>query len=298
MKKWWGALGGTATVIGAAAWVLTLSSIGSSALWATVLFLLIVVLAGGLAVARGSAGGESAIDALRRAELFRSAAGDLISPDMATRLSGIGALGMLRRESPEHARPVRDLLLHWARSRTSDGNPADPEVRRGSTADLAAAVKELGAHAPAGAIDLSDCDLSRCDLAAARLSGILLARATLDHADLRKAYIGNGDLTGASLRGADLTDSHLAHARLSDARMQRADLTGADLRDADLAGADLAGTTVTNAQFIGADLRGTVLEDVDLRAAKGLSPGQLRQAQLNHGTVLPATISWGEISSR
>jgi hypothetical protein len=295
MKKWWGALGGTATVIGAAVWVLTLRSIGSSTLWATVLFLLIVVLAGGLAVARGGAGRERLTDTLRRAELFRSAAGDLLSPDMATRLGGIGALGMLRRESPEQARPVRDLLLLWVRSRAADGNPVHPEARRESTADLAAAVKELGAHAPAGVIDLSGCDLSGCDLAAARLSGFLLARATLDHADLRKAYIGDGDLTGASLLGADLTDSHLANARLSGARLQRADLSGADLRDADLAGADLAGTTVTNAHFIGADLRGTVLEDVDLRAAKGLSPRQLRQAQLNPGTVLPATISWGEI---
>jgi hypothetical protein len=293
MKKWWGALGGAATAVGAVAWVLTLGSIGSSTLWATVLFLLIVVLAGVLAFARGGAGGES--DALGWAELFRSAAHDLTSPDMVTRLGGIAALGMLRRESSEHAGPVRDLLLLWVRSRAADGSPSHPEVMRGPAADLTAAVKELGAHAAAGAIDLSGCDLSGCDLAAVSLSGFLLARATLDHADLRKAYIGDGDLTGASLLGADLTDSHLANARLSGARLQRADLTGADLRDADLARADLAGTTVTNARFIGADLRGTVLEDVDLRAAKGLSPKQLRQAQLNHGTVLPATISWAEI---
>lgn len=107
-------------------------------------------------------------------------------------------------------------------------------------------------------IDLAGARLDRADLRSIRLEEAVLTGASLNGADLRRAKLARANLGGATLRGADL-----ARAQLVEVDARRADFSGADLRKADLTRANLSG-----AVFEKVRLEGASLQDADLRGAR------------------------------
>jgi uncharacterized protein YjbI with pentapeptide repeats len=106
------------------------------------------------------------------------------------------------------------------------------------------------------------------------LTGIGLAAAQLDRADLRSCNLRGADLRGISLRGARLSNSDMRDCRLGPlvvkdgqrivshlerAILRNVDLRGADLREAVLRGADLSNANLADARLDGTDLEGTQL---------------------------------------
>ncbi len=69
--------------------------------------------------------------------------------------------------------------------------------------------------------------------------------------------------------------------------VRRTNLSGASLRGANLAGADASSAILRDVDFKGAVLRGTILRGADLTGAKNLTLGQLSEAVIDDGTILP-----------
>ena len=120
-----------------------------------------------------------------------------------------------------------------------------------------------------GAVKASDSVLYGLEL-----TGIGLAAAQLDRADLRSCNLRGADLRGISLKGARLTNSDMRDCRLGPlvvkdgqrivshlerAILRNVDLRGADLREAVLCGADLSHANLTDARLDDADLEGAQL---------------------------------------
>jgi uncharacterized protein YjbI with pentapeptide repeats len=84
-----------------------------------------------------------------------------------------------------------------------------------------------------------------------------LRAASLFHARLRGAGLGEAHLEGADMRDADLSDANLTFTHLVGSDLRNADLTrasvwGADMRGADLRGTKLGGANLKDAIFTGA----------------------------------------------
>jgi uncharacterized protein YjbI with pentapeptide repeats len=133
-------------------------------------------------------------------------------------------------------------------------------------------------------LDTGDEEGARAVLAGANLAGQAFWRADLQHACVDRA-----DLTGCNLDHASLYE-----ASCRNARFVRASLWQADLRKADLSNADLRGAKLDHANLQGAILHGTNMTDAtfwgarlviaDLRGVTGLTPAQLRNAQIDEET--------------
>ena len=96
------------------------------------------------------------------------------------------------------------------------------------------------------------------------------ARADLQGANLRGAYLLNTDLRNANLQGANLQGADLLNANLQGANLQGANLQGADLQGAYLLNTDLRSAYLLNTDLRNADLQGAYLLNADLRGAIGL----------------------------
>jgi hypothetical protein len=124
---------------------------------------------------------------------------------------------------------------------------------------------------------------------APRLTGVLLARRSLEGIDLREADLARANLEGADLyklngSGANFRDVRLKGAVLHRAIALEADFTGADFTAADLSSADLRGSTFPRARFDGANLLGARFHGADLSGALGLTETQLSSALFDSGT--------------
>lgn len=127
---------------------------------------------------------------------------------------------------------------------------------------------------------------------APRLTGVRLARRSLEGVDLREA-----DLARANLEGADLYKLNGSRANFRDARLEgavlhraialEADFDGADFTAADLSSADLRGSTFSGARFDEANLLGARFEGADLSGAIGLTETQLSSVLFDSDTKLP-----------
>ncbi|MGB7318230.1 MAG: pentapeptide repeat-containing protein [Planktotalea sp.] len=111
-----------------------------------------------------------------------------------------------------------------------------------------------------------DEDLSRCSapiaLTRSDLSGILLANANLNGADLRASTFSKGHLQGTKLRGANLHSTDFNGANLEDAVFSRSNLYQAHFIDANLTNADLSGSFLSSADFSRANgLASVILKD-------------------------------------
>lgn len=127
---------------------------------------------------------------------------------------------------------------------------------------------------------------------APRLTGVWLARRSLEGVDLREA-----DLTRTNFEGADLYKLNGSRANFKETRLKgavlhraialEADFTGADFTAADLSSADLRGSTFSRARFDGANLLGARFDGADLSGAMGLTETQLVSALFDSSTKLP-----------
>jgi len=133
---------------------------------------------------------------------------------------------------------------------------------------------DLRTAPPLGGTELAAVKASDSVFYGLDLTGIGLAAAQLDRADLRSCNLRGADLRGISLKGARLTNSDMRDCRLGPlvmkdgqrivshlerANLRNADLRGADVREAVLCGADLSHANLTGARLDGADLEGTQL---------------------------------------
>jgi uncharacterized protein YjbI with pentapeptide repeats len=108
-----------------------------------------------------------------------------------------------------------------------------------------------------------------------------LGETSLSRADLKGANLEGAVLIGVDLRGADLRDSDLYWALLG----------LSDLRHADLRGACLRGAALDEADLSYAKLQGADLSDDNLGGKTLLRCANLRHAEFNAATRLPADFS-------
>lgn len=127
---------------------------------------------------------------------------------------------------------------------------------------------------------------------APRLTGVRLARRSLEGVDLREADLARANFEGADLyklngSGANFQDARLKGAVLHRAIALEADFAGADFTGADLSSADLRGSTFRGARFDGTNLLGARLHGADLSGALGLTDAQLSSALFDSDAKLP-----------
>jgi hypothetical protein len=115
-----------------------------------------------------------------------------------------------------------------------------------------------------------------------------LVKANLRHADLARASLREASLEGADLQRAILKGANLTQANLLGANVRGANFTGANLHDAILTGLVMDGVDFTRANLAGADL-----SRADLRNARGLTAAQLKLANTDFGTRMPAGMAAG-----
>jgi len=104
-------------------------------------------------------------------------------------------------------------------------------------------------------------------LCKADLTGINVSGAKLGGADLHEAVLRGADLRGANLPGANFGEADLSEANLRGANLSRTDVRRANLNNVNLIGANLS-------------------------SASGLTCDQIRGAQTDETTNLPATLKW------
>ena len=138
-----------------------------------------------------------------------------------------------------------------------------------------------------------------CPMAGKRPADDLLTKG--GPPSLCKADMAGMNVSGAKLGGADLREANLRGANLPRADLGKANLRGADVRGANLPGANLGGADLSEANFRGAnlsraDLVGASFSKVNLVAtnlsnATGLTCDQVRAAQTDETTNLPAALN-------
>ena len=187
------------------------------------------------------------------------------------------------------------------------GDAVGPRFRKGWRSTL----ENLGLREPPPpprqGLMATNQDLTGQSFVAQRLDEATFLGATLDQADLTKAYLRRALMDGASAKGAVFTSAILEDlsgraAKFGGARFDRADLTGATVQGADFAQADLSGAVLRRVQFataslVGADLTGATVDRAifyraDLSGAvltgvTGLEQSQLDEACGDQATVLP-----------
>ena len=115
-------------------------------------------------------------------------------------------------------------------------------------------------------------------------------QASLDNANLQKAFLWKANLQKAGLGHTNLQETHLGLANLRKAELGGANLQKANLIGANLQKADLGQANLQKAAFNGTNLREANLQDADLTDATGLLAGQLAGANVS-GAELPEDIA-------
>ena len=115
-----------------------------------------------------------------------------------------------------------------------------------------------------------------------------LCKADLAGTNLSEAKLGGADLHEANLRGANLPRADLGKANLRRADLRGANLPGANLGEADLSEANLRGANLSRADLRRANLSNANLIAANLSHATGLTCDQIRAAQTDETTNLPA----------
>ncbi|MET9265258.1 pentapeptide repeat-containing protein [Amycolatopsis sp. NPDC004079] len=239
---------------------------------------------------------------LHASQYFQGACKNVGNDDNeVVRAGGFYALGMIWRDWPDEHQRVLDYVQAWLQKHAvgddSDssgrGNAGRPDM------DVAAALGELlnrPTRPERRPIDLARCSFVGFDLRAANLPGAVLTKIDLTRARLADAVLNGVDLDDAALVEADLSRANLAGAMLRNARLERANLTGADLSGANLQRAGLVAAKLAGVNFAGANLLGARLEHADLRETTGLTAAQLKTAELDPNTRLPADIDRDEVT--
>ena len=230
-------------------------------------------------------------------EEFSRAVDQLGSGSPAVRLGGLYTLQHLMRNSSSYETTTVAVISAYVRD-----NTLGPAAQGNRETDILAAVRILsrlarqfrslidlrGAnldHASLINIHLTGADLSFAHLSLADLVGADMSLAHLTGADLSLAHLNSSKLPGAHLYSADLKGTNLAGADLRGANLAYANLKGANLTRANLTGANVSHAQLRGAKLSNADLRG-----VDLRTTSGLSTNNLKCAQVNQLTRLPAGV--------
>jgi uncharacterized protein YjbI with pentapeptide repeats len=138
-------------------------------------------------------------------------------------------------------------------------------------------------------------DLSRAYLRGTSLRGVDLRLANLSRTDLREADLSEARLYGVDLRGANLRLTNLREADLRGARLYEADLRGADLNGADLRGAHLRLTNLRETDLREADLRGANLRGANLYGAN-LRRANLYGADLRGVSLVKTNLKGADIT--
>jgi len=115
-------------------------------------------------------------------------------------------------------------------------------------------------------------------------------QASLDNANLQKAFLWKANLQKAGLGHTNLQETHLGLANLRKAELGGANLQKANLIGANLQKAFLCKANLQKAAFNGTNLREANLQDADLTDATGLLAGQLAGANVS-GAELPEDIA-------
>lgn len=253
---------------------------------------------------------------------FNRAIEQLGKEEAAIRLGGIYSLERVASDSEKDRRHIVEVLCSFIRdqmSETPKGNrlPTYIQTAMSVLTDASRGNSLQGEHqynlrgvwlvnaelsgAYLRGADLANADLSAVDLSEANLENAELAHVSFVGANLVKGRMANAklrraDLRGATLSGADLQDAELHYAKLdganlTGARLRDADFFKAELKDVDFSGANLqeaylSGADLSGARFVDTKLHGAVLDGVD-----GLEVHQIREADGDETTVLPAGIS-------
>lgn len=119
------------------------------------------------------------------------------------------------------------------------------------------------------------------------LSGSVIPRTNLSHANLIGANLSGANLSGANLGMALLIGANMANSILRGAELFQADLAGADLTRADLTGANLSGANLTSADLGLANLERADMRGANLGDARNLDWFSLLNARIDEHTQLP-----------
>ena len=152
-----------------------------------------------------------------------------------------------------------------------------------------------------GERDFSDLILNECTLSGAKLSHVILQRASLKVVNLSTANLSHANLQQAVLNvsrlsGANLSRSQLQNAQLNVANLIRAVLVGADLTAASLIRAELLRADLSNATLTRANLQEADLREARLRWAR-LDRANLSQCNLRNSSLLGADLSSAQLYS-
>jgi hypothetical protein len=120
--------------------------------------------------------------------------------------------------------------------------------------------------------NLSETNLGEADLYKADLRGANLRKAFLLRAGLLMANLNGGNLSRATIHGvflmqADLTEADLSCASVHETNLSRANLSGANLRCAQFLGSNLSGANLSGAVLTGGSLAFSTLVNVNLTGA-------------------------------
>lgn len=120
---------------------------------------------------------------------------------------------------------------------------------------------------------LSGALMAQASLGNANLAGANLSRADIANSEAIEAQLSSADLTGALLNGGVFTKANLSKANLFSADLEginliEANLQGANLRNAKLINANLESADLQDSDLRGADLSGATLELTKLKGAK------------------------------
>jgi hypothetical protein len=113
-------------------------------------------------------------------------------------------------------------------------------------------------------IDLSYAELREANFEGAKMDGVRLASADMQHSDLHNARLSHSDLHAAKMQRSNFTDADLRStvatgAKFDNSNFTNAKLDRAQLADASLVDANLSGASMDNVRWKLADLTGTLV---------------------------------------
>lgn len=238
---------------------------------------------------------------------FTKAIQQLGDPKLEVRLGGIFALERIANESEKDRDNISEILSAYVRENAGWKGRKKYEQQLRPSTDVQAILTVLGRrkkisslthffrYALNGEVHMFVLNLPETDLRGANLYS-----AQLDNANLNGA-----NLEGASLLDATLEKSFLQKTNLSGSKLLGTEMEWVDLLEANLEGADLTFAYLGNARLTKANLRdakfhntyvgGAVfdeanLQGVDLKFTTGLTWEQLKKANIDEETKLPAKV--------